>query len=221
MSHDKDKPEDYYLNLPITEIDEPTNAEINLFWRKVDIQGERQCWLWRASDGSNGYGVHRFHKVLYKAHRFSFFLTEGWMPHPKWQLDHTCENTLCVNPKHLQLVSSSMNLYLAFKRSGTLPTRAKTHCSKGHVMTEDNVRKISSGKRMCIACDQLQVAIKEDFRKNRPAVCKYDHPLVIEGVDYSLNKAGAKVCRQCTKNTNAKRRETKNEWRRQKRINSN
>ena len=69
-----------------------------------------QCWHWTGSKNKAGYGriwcseTQRplmAHRVLYEAER-------GKVPKNK-ELDHLCCNKSCVNPQHLQAVTSSEN----------------------------------------------------------------------------------------------------------------
>lgn len=66
------------------------------FWSKVDKSSD--CWLWTAGKDDAGYGQFRFEGKNIKAHRVSFYLTNGYWPH---HCRHTCDNPPCVNPDHL------------------------------------------------------------------------------------------------------------------------
>jgi len=98
---------------------EPTRTE--RFLAKVDTSGGPDaCWHWTATVGQdNGYGQFHDGSRLVKAHRFSYELEIGVIP--AWaDLDHTCHNgsgcyqvpcahRRCVNPKHLEAVTRSIN----------------------------------------------------------------------------------------------------------------
>jgi hypothetical protein len=101
------------------------------FWSKVNKEGPvpvhrpelGSCWVWTASHGAGipgypTYGTFYFGKVngKYKwssPHRVSFFLEHGHMPTN--DIDHLCRNTMCVNPLHLEDVTTSENLRRAPK----------------------------------------------------------------------------------------------------------
>jgi len=70
-----------------------------------------RCWRWAGlhRDKTRG-GYPRFwfqgHNV--GAHRVAYYLTFGEMP-AHLEIDHTCRNTGCVNPHHLEAVDPDAN----------------------------------------------------------------------------------------------------------------
>lgn len=80
------------------------------FWPKV-MKGPA-CWLWTASFDARGYGQinagGRRGKPL-GAHRVAYELVKGEVP-AGMVLDHTCRNTWCVNPDHLEPVTQAENM---------------------------------------------------------------------------------------------------------------
>lgn len=68
------------------------------FWSKVDIRSADECWPWKASLGSTGYGQYRSDAgVTVKAHRHAVGAR------PLQVVMHTCDNPPCCNPAHLQI----------------------------------------------------------------------------------------------------------------------
>jgi len=69
---------------------------------------EDQCWNWTGTV-SRGYGRLSIGKLWFKAHRISYYLHHKELP-TDLTIDHLCKNTLCVNPAHLEPVTSEENL---------------------------------------------------------------------------------------------------------------
>jgi hypothetical protein len=73
------------------------------FWKKVDKRGPDDCWLWTAGTRAGRYGNIRVggkYGPMLAAHRIQLI----WCGH---NMDgkvtlHSCDNGLCVNPKHLK-----------------------------------------------------------------------------------------------------------------------
>lgn len=82
------------------------------------------CWEWHGHLDQNGYGkaydrtapagerVDWAHRVSYRHHRGP--IPEGC------ELDHTCENTRCVNPDHLDPVTRAEHVRRTMERAGGL-----------------------------------------------------------------------------------------------------
>ena len=85
----------------------------NRFWAKVDKGAEDECWLWTGSaqkkKSGKSYGKFSSDGKETLAHRYSYGLHNGGVPDSHTPIHHTCGNTLCVNPKHLQATTSQEN----------------------------------------------------------------------------------------------------------------
>lgn len=76
-----------------------TQAQSDLFWSKVDVRGENECWPWTGQILKDyGYGQFRLDKKLrsVRAHRLAFRLFWGGDPYEA-DVCHTCDNRLCCN----------------------------------------------------------------------------------------------------------------------------
>lgn len=74
--------------------------QVEAFWQRVDKSGE--CWVWTAARQKFGYGILRFEKRGWLAHRVAFLLTNGPITDGLCVLHH-CDNPPCCNPAHLFL----------------------------------------------------------------------------------------------------------------------
>lgn len=75
---------------------------VELFWSKVEIKDDSECWPWQAGISSRKYGQFRVHGLEFSsgfAHRWSFYFNRGRVP--IGEVRHTCDNPICVNPAHL------------------------------------------------------------------------------------------------------------------------
>lgn len=76
------------------------------FWAKV-IRADG-CWKWGGAKDRNGYGELSDKGRRIYAHRASWLINRGSIPHGK-EIDHQCRVRDCVNPEHLRVVSRKQN----------------------------------------------------------------------------------------------------------------
>lgn len=107
------------------------------------------CWFWLGAPNAAGYGTLKVDGQTVAAHRFAYEWLIGPIP-DGLQLDHLCRVRRCVNPTHLEPVTSRDNSL----RGDTLAARqsAQTHCIHGHALSGDNLR-FNGGKRVCRTCN--------------------------------------------------------------------
>lgn len=79
------------------------------FWEKVDKKGDDECWNWKGTGTPCGYGYLWYINSKIPAHRVSFILEFGEIPEGK-EVCHKCNNTQCVNPKHLCICTHQENI---------------------------------------------------------------------------------------------------------------
>jgi hypothetical protein len=95
--------------IPLDHVDAQDAADFREQVRPSD------CELWTGARSSSGYGVKRLRDGRnYQAHRVSFVLAHGPIP-DGLVIDHLCRNKLCVNPRHLEAVSSRENTVRAIE----------------------------------------------------------------------------------------------------------
>lgn len=81
----------------------------NRFWSKVTKTDT--CWLWTgAALRDSKYGVIRWDNRTQLAHRVSWSLAGNGDIPDGYEIDHICHVRLCVNPKHLRLVTRKQNV---------------------------------------------------------------------------------------------------------------
>ena len=66
-------------------------------FKRID---KSECWEWKGSIHSRGYGKFRYSDKTYKAHRVSYELYVGNIEEGL-MICHKCHNKKCVNPNHL------------------------------------------------------------------------------------------------------------------------
>lgn len=95
-----------------------------LFWRKVEKTPT--CWIWKGGlarkNKAGGYGQFNVNKKGVMAHRYSFFLANGYWPEPMCL--HSCpggDNPLCVNPDHLRAGTGQDNMQDCMERGRQTP----------------------------------------------------------------------------------------------------
>lgn len=122
-----------------------TQFNESLFWRKVDRTDS--CWLWTGYINKEGYGEYVSEALTTRlAHRIAFALDKDYMP--ELPLDHLCRHRHCVNPDHLEPVTTKVNT----RRSNVgLHSSNKTHCPQGHPYDKSNTL-VYGGRRKCRAC---------------------------------------------------------------------
>lgn len=118
-------------------------------WSRLDpVSG---CVLWAGAIDSDGYGRVRFRDKTPPAHRAAYELAHGPIP-DGLQIDHLCRVRSCVNPEHLEAVTTQTN---TLRGEGISAQHArKTTCPLGHPF--DMTWKSTPSRRRCRACRNTQ-----------------------------------------------------------------
>lgn len=135
---------------------QPPTAE-QRFWTKVAKGTDDECWLWQGALTTTGYGSFKAAGWPGGAHRISYLLLVGPVPEGL-VLDHLCRVRNCVNPAHLEPVTSAENTARGLKAK-------RTHCMRGHLFTEESTIVRTDG-RTCRIC-QRTVRSPEAVRRAR------------------------------------------------------
>lgn len=114
------------------------------FWSKVK-EAPNGCWLWTGgvARGHGSFAYVNTPKQIHRyAHRVAYEFVVGLIP-KGYDIDHLCDEPLCVNPAHLEPCTHGENVRRAAAR--------RTHCRKGHPYNEANTQ-IHGGVRICRTC---------------------------------------------------------------------
>lgn len=117
------------------------------FWDKVFPEPNSGCWLWVGCVNHHGYGSLNRRGRTRLAHRYAYEALIGPIP-SGLQTDHRCRTRCCVNPAHLEPVTSAENTR---RGDGGINMREKTHCPSGHPY-EGSHLYLWRGIRNCRTC---------------------------------------------------------------------
>lgn len=91
---------------------------------------EDNCWNYKGSRHNSGYGeIGWGDKDHYLSNRLSYIIFNGLIPYGKI-VRHTCDNRLCVNPKHLILGTHYDNSIDSVKRNRQGHMKLNEECVK-------------------------------------------------------------------------------------------
>ncbi len=109
----------------------------------TDLDGvQGKCWPWPGML-RKGYARVSVNGQLKTMHRVLYELAVEEIPEGL-ELDHLCHNTACINPEHLEPVTTQENLARRY--------RLVTACMHGHAYTDLNTAYRADGTRICRQC---------------------------------------------------------------------
>lgn len=160
------------------------------------------CWRWGSSITTWGYGQIYYNKKNVRAHRLFYEYYKGEIPR-NLVLDHLCRVRDCVNPDHMEIVTSKENIL----RGVSPPSlnAKKTTCKNGHPLTSENIYHHATAKkynsRTCRLCSSLKRSPNKGIKKTH---CKNGHLYSINNVSKPNLRRGSRECYECAKVRNNK-----------------
>lgn len=121
---------------------------LDRFAARIERDQEIGCWLW-IGRLTKGYGRFEVDERNFLPHRWIYQQLRGPIP-DGLVIDHLCEVTRCVNPRHCRPDTSRANT-LYGSNPAARHARQKA-CSKGHPFTKENTRTRIRGGRECRTC---------------------------------------------------------------------
>lgn len=166
------------------------------------------CWIWTGKANDGGYGRIDHNGKSYRAHRAAFEAFRFTIP-DEMVLDHLCRTRLCVNPDHLEPVTSVTNV-----KRGIWTTRQS--CVNGHEFNDANTYWFR-GYRCCRECHRLNekkrnARLREGKTNNHfkfRTHCPQGHPYDEHNTLVFTRPDGGKgrQCKACNSARNKRRRE--------------
>ncbi len=131
------------------------------------IRLDDECWIWTAAKTGGGYGRFSVGGKNQYIHRWAFEHFKRRLLAGE-EIDHTCRNTACGNPKHLEAVSGRINV---LRGCGiTAKNAEKTHCPRGHPYSLENTYVEPGRHRRCRICNRSRLQRRRDRRRIEEAM---------------------------------------------------
>lgn len=118
-------------------------------------QQDNDCLVWRGASNSKGYGCIAVEGKSQLTHRVIYQELVGPI-RSDLTIDHTCRVPLCVNVRHMELVTRAENNRRKYDH--------QTHCVRGHELSGDNVRLHQRPTHVARRCRTCAAEDKRNFR---------------------------------------------------------
>ncbi len=146
------------------------------------------CWIWPRGKNGKGYGAVIIQGQQRYVHRYIFECFFGKIV-TGLTLDHLCRTPSCVNPYHLEAVTSVENVMRGVSPHAL--NARKSQCPKGHPY--DMPRK--SGRRGCRTCQQAHSRnykriVRSDVKRRMKENARKRELRRLRGLDAALADQG-------------------------------
>lgn len=138
--------------------------ELPEYMSKRIVVNEPGCWIWTGAL-RRGYGMLSIKAPDRCAHRVAYRLLVGELA-PGLHIDHLCRTPACVNPAHMEPVTSAVNVLRGVGFGAV--NAAKTHCIHGHPFSGDNLLYSHSRGRLIRQCRACRRVIRQRYIARHP-----------------------------------------------------
>jgi hypothetical protein len=126
-------------------------SDLERVCEKLRHDGDADCWLWIGPLDADGYAAQMKvgsrtdgSRSAVRPHRWMYEHFIGPIP-TGLVIDHLCRQRNCLNPLHMEAVTTEENTARGARAT-------MTHCHRGHVFAGLNLRISASGGRVCKTC---------------------------------------------------------------------
>ena len=148
--------------IPTSQLPIPTAKDVERFMRRVEVTSS--CWLMSGSQTRGGYVQFQYQGKRIMCHRFAYIAFEGDIP-TDLEIDHLCRIKNCVNPDHLEPVTTKENLRRDPNNLSTI-NATKTQCIRQHDLADAYL--MPNGERRCLHCAKINNRLL--YERNRKQV---------------------------------------------------
>lgn len=132
---------------------------VEKFHKSFVVHPVTLCWIWQCNLSDQGYGRLYIDQATPRklAHRFAYELYKGPIP-DSLTLDHLCRVRSCVNPSHLEAVTTKVNVLRG--QGPTAQNARQKVCPRGHLYSKENTLVTTKRGRSCRECNNIKKVIQ-------------------------------------------------------------